>query len=420
MKPAWLAPLRHRSFRYFLIAAVISMVGDGMWMVALPWVAIQAGGDGSDLAVIFTAGSAGMISCLLVGGALADRCARRTIIMSAYAVSLVALCLLAFSYTPGRDSLWKLVAVEFVLGACASIRAPATSTFVPEIVPESDLRLANSLGMMMRTFSADMVGAALGGVVVSAFSPVAVFLADAASFGVALCFLSVVTSGRPAGRERRKRPAGEHVSYREALRYLFGQRWLWTIILWSALGVFLREGPLMVLLPFVIKNDMGGGASDHGAFLAVVGVCELAGPLLLSWRPPPRDVRKWVLVSQSAAALPLTLIAFVPSVWVLFPVAVLLGCCGSVGSIYWFTFLQTNVPDTVRGRVMSFDGFGPLALVPLSMMLAGLGAGNASAHWYFACAGILPGLLAVVILRWTLTGTDPLTTEAQGEKVGQQ
>lgn len=410
---AWAAPLRHRRYRYFLLAGVVSTVGDGMWMVALPWTAIQAGGRSSDLALIFTAGSAGMISCVLVGGILADRYARKVIIASAYSVSFAALVTLAVVYQGGRQDLWELALVEFVLGACASLRAPASGTFVLELVPERDLRQANSLAMMLRTVSADMAGAALGGVAISMFSPVVVFLADALSFALAFFFLLAIVSERGTRRRvRERRPDEPGVSYRETLSYLAGQRWLWTIILWSSLALFLREGPLMVLLPFVIKNDMGGDAADHGVFLAVAGISEVAGPLLLGWRPPPGSVRKWVLITQTVGTLPLALIPFVSSVWMLYPLGVVLGCCGSIGAVYWFTFLQAAVPEEVRGRVMSFDGFGPLVLVPLSMMLAGLGAGREVAHWFFVLAGTVPGLLALVILRWTDLNADVLRTPA--------
>ncbi|MFE7763098.1 hypothetical protein [Streptomyces sp. NPDC057438] len=56
------------------------MLGDGVWLVALPWVAMELGGDSSDLAMVVGAEAVGLISCVLVGGALADRFPRKQVV----------------------------------------------------------------------------------------------------------------------------------------------------------------------------------------------------------------------------------------------------------------------------------------------------------------------------------------------------
>ncbi|MEU6817082.1 MFS transporter [Streptomyces sp. NPDC046860] len=394
-----LAPLRHRDYRLFFLAYLISMLGDGVWLVALPWVAMEMGGDSSELAMVVGAEAVGLISCVLVGGALADRYPRRRVIGWSFAASSAVLGLLAAVHLVGGLAVWQLVGAAFVLGASAAISGPASDALTPDLVPEENLHSANALESTVRALAVRMVGPALGGVLVAVLDSLGIIVINAVSFGLAALCVALMRRGGGTGAAAGEEQEAGTVSYREALRYLFGERWLWVLIVWSGVVLLLQSGPRQVLLPFLISGRLGGDARDYGLLVAVTGVAAVAASLMLGARKPPRDYARRMLLAWTAGAASLALIVFVPSFWLLLPLAVVYGFFSTVGNVYWSTLVQT-VPSAVRGRVISVDWLGSLALVPLSAVIAGVGSGRAFVVTVFVLGGTLPVLMTLATLRW--------------------
>ncbi|GAA1405794.1 MFS transporter [Kitasatospora putterlickiae] len=437
------APLRHRNYRLLFLSFVVSMLGDGVWLVALPWVAMELGGTSSDLSMVVGAEAAGLISCVLVGGALADRFPRKAVIGWSFAAACGTLGVLGAVHAAGRVEVWHLVTAAFVLGAAAAISGPAADAATPDLVPEKDLHAANALESIVRSLAVRMIGPAIGGLLISLFDALSIILVNAASFGVALACVAAIRTdtGRPArpgeapapeqkqgqeqGQGQGQEQDGAPVRYRQALRYLGGERWLWVLIVWSGLVLLLQSGPRQVLMPFLIHNDMGGDARDYGLLIAVTGVAAVVASFLVGSRTPPRDYPRWMLLAWTAGAAPLALMVFLPSFWLLLPLGAVYGFCSTVGNVYWSTLVQSSVPSAVRGRVISIDWLGSLALVPLSALLAGVSAGRAFTVWLFVLGGVVPVLLTLATLRWVVLptsahggGADTEDTDTGGADTG--
>ncbi|SPF07298.1 MFS transporter [Streptomyces sp. MA5143a] len=403
-----LVPLRHRDYRLLFVSYLISMVGDGVWLVALPWVAIELGADNSGLALVVGAESVGLISCVLIGGALADRYPRKQVIGWSYTAGCTVLAALAVIHLSGYLEVWHLVGGAFVLGAAAAVSGPAADAFTPDLVPEDDLHAANALESIVRSLAVRMIGPGVGGLLIALVGSLAVITLNALSFAVAaLCVAAI--SFRPAGRadgngqsteNSEQDNTGQPVRYREALRYLFGERWLWVLIVWSGVVLLLQSGPRQVLLPFLIHNDLGGDARDYGLLVAVTGVAAVVSSFVLAARKPPADYARRMLLAWTIGAAPLALMVFSPSLWLLLPLGAVYGFFSTAGNVYWSTLVQTSVPNAVRGRVISIDWLGSLALVPLSAALAGIGSSQQYTLWVFVLGGTLPVLLTLITLRW--------------------
>ncbi|MFE2111041.1 MFS transporter [Kitasatospora sp. NPDC059463] len=423
------APLRHRNYRLLFLSFVVSMLGDGVWLVALPWVAMELGGTSSDLSMVVGAEAAGLISCVLIGGALADRFPRKAVIAWSFAAACATLGALGAVHALGRVEIWHLVTAAFVLGAAAAISGPAADAATPDLVPDKDLHAANALESIVRSLAVRMIGPAVGGLLISLFDALSIILVNAASFGVALACVAAIRTDTRTGAEAEAgagagtaggaadTPApvqdGAPVPYRQALRYLGGERWLWVLIVWSGLVLLLQSGPRQVLMPFLIHNDMGGDARDYGLLIAVTGIAAVVASFLVGSRTPPRTYPRWMLLAWTAGAAPLALMVFLPSFWMLLPLGAVYGFCSTVGNVYWSTLVQSSVPSAVRGRVISIDWLGSLALVPLSALLAGVSAGRAFTVWLFVLGGVLPVLLTLATLRWVVLPGSAAATAQQ-------
>jgi MFS family permease len=395
----WVAlrPFRYRDFRLLWIALAVSLVGDGTWLVAIPFQVIALDGGPRGLALVVGAGSIGILVSLFMGGLLADRLPRRTVLaVTSVLAALIVLGLVALALADALTVAAMAVAA-FLLAALDGVTGPSVETLIPTLVPASELQAAYGLESMLSSIAGRAVGPAIGGGVVVLAGPVGALAVDAVSFLVAGLLFVAVRGGRVAAVADR---AGFGLvtmvkDFREAASFIGQQRWLWAGIGWAALALLAQIGPRQVLLPFLVVGRFDGAASDFGLLLAVYGICATAGALLAASIPTPERYLSAMFGTWAVGAVPYAFLPFAADIVI---AAVLMGTAGlflSIGQVFWSTLMQQRVPNDLRGRVSSFDWFGSLALVPVSMAIAGaLGGSSAGTTAAFLVAGLLPPLLA--------------------------
>ena len=145
-------------------------------------------------------------------------------------------------------------------------------------------------------------------------------------------------------------------------------------------------GPLEVLLPFAIRDNLGGGAEDYGLALAAFGVGGAVGALAISSGRPPRRYLTVMILTWGLG------FAFRRYRWActLGHVRALLivGATYSAAMVIWGTLLQRRVPGRLRGRCPSLDFFVSLAPMPVSMAIAGPAGAVFGITAVFIVAGI--------------------------------
>jgi len=222
---AILAPLRHRDFRLLWTGLAVSLLGDGIFLVAVAWEAYRIEDRPSALAGVGLAASVPQVVLLLFGGAVSDRLPRKLVLITADAARALAVGSLAMLSSWGHLRLWELWAVAFVIGAATAFAAPAFDSIVPAFVPKQQLMEANGLDQFMRPAALQLLGPALGGVLLATVGAAGAFGADALSFvfsGFCVARLSSVASVK-ASRET----GSLWVDIGEGLRYVRSQVWLW-------------------------------------------------------------------------------------------------------------------------------------------------------------------------------------------------
>ncbi|MFC6258981.1 MFS transporter, partial [Kocuria oceani] len=157
----------------------------------------------------------------------------------------------------------------------------------------------------------------------------------------------------------------------EGVRYTVHTPWLLWTLLWAVCAVFLLLGPLEVLVPFLVRDRLGGDAATFGYLLACYGGASALASLVVASLPLPRRYLSWMIGLWGLGTLPFGLVATTESFWVM---ALCLACVGAgdgAGMVLWGTLLQRRVPRHMLGRVSSLDFFVSIALMPVSMAIAG-------------------------------------------------
>ena len=358
-----LGALRERDFRLFFVGQSASLLGDGMVGVALSFAVLDLTGSVSDLGYVLAARALPFVGFLLVGGVLADRISRRTVMVGADLLRLGSQGVTAGLLISGNAHVWELAALQAVGGLASAFFYPAVTGLTPAIVAPHHLQQAN----VLRGVSAGaggIAGPAVAGVLVATAGAGWALAADAATFGISAAALAAL-----------RVPPHVRLEVQSFLRDLrdgwseFRSRtWLWTGVCTAGLVVMLAA-PFSVLGPAIAKSSLGGA----GAWAGIVAGSSAGGVVggLLALRLRPRRPFRAAFIAYMPFGSPMVLLALHAPAAAIAALAVVAGAGLTIGNALWETTLQEQISPAVLSRVASYDWFGSLAGQPVGMALVG-------------------------------------------------
>jgi MFS family permease len=402
-------PLRHRDYRLLWTGLAVALLGSGLWLVALAWQVIELGGGPVQLSVVTTAYSIGLVVCVLFGGIAADRLSQRSVIVAADGVRGLVLLVVAGLALTELLEVWHLASAAALIGAGEAFLIPAYTALVPKLLPADELLAANGLEGTLRPLAQQATGPALGGLAIAAMSPgIAILITALTYFFSAGCVLAMRVPATADESPADEAPQTIFGDLREGWSYVRRTRWLLASLLFGTVFVLLILGPLEVLLPFAIRDQLGGGPSDFGLVLAAFGVGGAVGALLISSRSLPRRYLTVMTLMWGVGSLPFVLLGFARDLWVMAAGAAVVGATGSAAMVIWGTLLQRRVPDRLRGRISSLDFFVSLLLMPLSMALAGPAGAVFGLTAVFIVAGVGPAVVSLLVVYFGRMPSDEI------------
>ena len=402
--PRALTPFRHAAYRRLAVALVLTSFASGLWVVGLVWEVIRLGGGPSQLSLVTASSAVGVLLPALLAGVVADRVAQKTILLAVAAVEAAGMGLVALLSWSDVTQVWHLMAVALATGMALAFYYPAYSAWLPALVPARDLMAVNGFEGMVRPTIGQAVGPAVAGAVVAAVSPAAAIgLAATAMLGglLALTLVPRTAPRRTGDPEAPDAPPQRAVAsaladIREGFVYMVRTPWLLATLLFAALMILVMMGPLEVLVPFLIKDRLGGGPGDHARVLAAFGIGGAVGSLAVASMQMPRRYLTWMNLMWGVGCLPFVVMGLATAVWQVVAAAFVLGVVFSAPMVIWGTLLQRRVPAHLLGRVASLDFFVSISLMPVSMALAGPVAHAIGLRNTFYIAGLVPGVVAVL------------------------
>lgn len=410
--PRALRPLFTSAYRWLAAALVASMTGAGIWMVALVWQIIAVGGGAAELSLVAGASAAGMLLMTLVGGALADRIPQRRILFVVEIVRAVGVGIVALLSLTGILAIWQPAVVGFVGGLMSGLYYPAYSALLPRVLPEDQLLAANGFEGMARPVLAQAGGPALASALIAISSPGAA-LAVAALTGLVAAGCILKVSRLPLRGEQqvtaRHSAVALLIDVRDGFAYMVRTPWLLGTLVYASLLILLVMGPFEVLVPFVVKDQAGGGPAQHALILAAFGIGGAVGSMIVASLRMPRRYLTVMNLLWGIGCLPVVVPGLTDQVWVLAVAAFAVGAAFNGGAVIWGTLLQRRVPPAMLGRVSSLDFFTSLAFLPLSIAFAGTAGEWLGLPMVFLIAGIAPLVIGVIALLTARMTRDELS-----------
>lgn len=360
-----LAPLRHRDFRILWTGMTISLVGDGIFLIAIAWESYSIWNAPAALSIVGIGMTIPTIAFLLIGGVVSDRRDRRLVMAWADGLRAVAVAILAALVLMDALRFWELVGLVAVYGIGTAFFMPAFEAILPELLPKSDLPAANALDQFVRPIAMRLVGPVAGGALVAASAGLA-FAIDAASF--AACLVAVLAMPRRANREVEVHPSSV-AALKEGLRFVRQRVWLWGTLLSAAIAYLVFLGPAEVLLPYLVKNELHASAGTLGLVLAAGGLGAVGGAVFMGHVGHPRRDVTVMYMTWTIATLAIAGYGIANAAWQLMAVCLVFNALEAAGTIVWATIKQHHVPGSMLGRVSSLDWLISIGLLPLSFAL---------------------------------------------------
>ena len=392
------APLSHELFRWLWIASLVSNVGTWMQNVGAGWLMTILSPSPLYVSLIQTATSLPVFLLGVPAGAAADIVDRRRLLIFTQAFMLASAGLLAWLTAIGKASPIVLLLTTFALGIGSTLNSPAWQAIVPELVPRKELPQAISLNSVSFNL-ARAVGPALGGLVVAAFSPAAVFFLNAISFvGVIL----VLWWWKRPGEEQSAAASERIVQATWAgLRYVRYSPGMTNVLVRT--GAFIIGGSaIWCILPIVTEKQLHSTATGYGILLGCLGVGSVLSAMLLAkfrmrFSPDQLVVAAGILWGLATLSL-----GFLHN-FTLAAIAMLAGGFAWVSEMSSFNVAaQTVLPNWVRARALAVYLLVFQGGMAISSMLWGVVAERYGIRASFVTAG------AVLLLTPLLAKLYPL------------
>lgn len=364
------------------VASVTSNLGDGVGIIAYPWLASAITRDGFKLGVIVLATRLPWLLLSLPAGVITDRLDRRRLIVGMDVVRCaltlgVAVVVLvraeALAGAPSEDGplLVILAVAAFLLGAAEVLRDNSAQTLLPAVVERDQLEKANGrlwgAEMVMNSF----VGPPLAGVLIG-LSLALPFFVDAGTFAVSAALVAMI-GGRFLARPERG-PAPAAPNFMAEIKAGFG--WLWRHPLFRPMAIILgiMNGVMtMALATYVlfVQEILGLGATAFGVLMTAGAIGGVVGSFGAS------RVVTWIgkgpalfltIVGGGLTLLVTGLTSSAAVVWAMFLIGSFLGVVWNVITV---SLRQRVIPDELLGRVNSVYRFFGWGMMSIGALLGG-------------------------------------------------
>lgn len=362
-------PLAIRDFRLLWIGMTVSMIGDGIYVVAMALQVFEITEGPGALAMVGLAWSAPQVVLMLASGALSDRLDRRRLMIAGDLIRLATITVIGLLSITDQLTMPLLLGLVVVFGAGQAIFQPAFSSILPTIVPEDLLVEANSLAQIVRPASMLFLGPLIGGVLSGFIGVGGAFLVDGGTFAWSAVMIFSIRTRHVSNTDPSSSLWAEIV---EGIRYVREQTWIWAALVAATVSLLCVWGPWEVLVPYVVTEDLGGDGFALGLVFGAGGLGSVLVGLLMGQRGTlPRLPLTIMYVAWALGMLMTAGFGVATSIWQAMVFAFVAEGSIALLVVLWYTMLQRLVPRHLLGRVISLDWMISIAGVPLSFAIVG-------------------------------------------------
>ncbi len=360
--------LRHRNFRLFYSGQMISLTGSWMQSLAFPWLVLEITNSSFYLGLVGALQTLPVFLFIFLGGVVAEHFSRRRLMFFTQAALLLLALALGLLVEREIIRVWTLCLIVFLSGTAMAFDIPARQAFIVELVGKPDL--PNAIALNSTLFNATRVlGPSLAGIVIAGVGLANCFFLNSVSFLAVL--VALVLLKLPPAQPAPWKPFLS--SWKEMGNYLWVRRELHPVLLLMALVAILAM-PYHVLLPILAREVLRVGAQGLGLLMAASGLGAVLGGLTLARRLQRRPPMPSFLTGLGLFLLGLMGLGLCGNYYVALGFSFMSGFGMVTQLSTGNSLMQLNVPDELRGRLMSLFGLIVMGFAPVGSMVYGVAA----------------------------------------------
>jgi MFS family permease len=365
-----LGPFRHTTFSVYWTGGFVSNIGTWLQTVAASVFVYQLTGSALAVGILNFASFLPIFLFSILGGVISDRFDRRMVVIVTHVASGILSTILAVLAFSGAAAEIHIIVISFALNTSYALAKPALVSILPSLVPREELTEAVGINTL-QFVTGQMIGPVLSAIVIATAGVPWAFALNALSYlapvlsmvYLARHGLGARVSGTVAGRRTANDPKVSAVSY------VSEHRWVLALLL----GIVATSAPLEVLR--TLSPALADSLHEPESAAGLIVAAQSAGSALalLAFIPLRRSGR-----SNDVARLGLLIQAVgIVGAFLAGDLRVAALSVGLVGFGFSLCFpvltsgLQAEVPDAVRGRIMSFHQMAHLGNRPFAALAAG-------------------------------------------------
>lgn len=403
---------QQRNFLLYAFGRLVSLIGSGIQMIAIPLYILDLTGSGTMMGVFTFFSFLPTLVMAPFAGVLGDRWNRKKIMVNMdYARGALILFLAALAIT-NNMSIYILFACQVVISLMGSIFGSSTSGMFPELVGEDDLMRANSIMGGIDSFSM-IVGPILGGIIYGFGGIKYVFLINGVSF--ILSAISEMFIKYTSTTESKEKISAKvfFEDFKEGFEFIKATKSIRSLIFYACAANFLLSPAFSVVIPYGLKEFIGFRPEHYGIMSSGFTIGILAGNILIASvlaKSSSKLLMRLGLFVQTSInfAFALTLLPDSvsyfggPSVLLLAIILIefiIMGLFNAFVNTPLSANFQKIVPNKMRSRVFSVLGMLVQAGVPFGAVIYGVLLDLIPVYALYMTISILYVVLTVVFLR---------------------
>lgn len=364
--------MKNKNLSLLLAGQLVSQVGDKFHMIAISFWVLETTGSSAKMGAVL---AASLVPSLILGffsGTFIDRYNRKAIIIRTDLLRGLIILLFALLMYSGHLNFYTILLMQVLLSVNAAFFDPAIPAVIPQIVKRNEIAAANSKHQFVNGF-ATIAGAFLGGIAVSVFGFMVVFMINALSFLASACFEAFIDL--PHVKEKTEQESSILKEIKQGYTYILTNR-VFVVLLFMVMVIHFFVGSIAVFMPVIASLISADGPETLGFFQAAFGLGMIISAGYFNFRTISEKEKAALFTSVFLIGVLFVVASIIPSsgnfiVLYFCTKLFLLGGCIICASIAFRSLLQKKIDNKFAGRVFAVAGSVGNASIPGAMIVYG-------------------------------------------------
>jgi len=383
--------LRQRTYSIYFAGQLISMTGTFMQATVQAWLVYRLSGSAAWLGIIAFLTYLPAFILSPIAGVLVDHYDRRLLLIATQVIALLQAALLGFLALTNQVEVWHIAALATLNGMINAFELVSRHSFAVQMVGKEDLPSAIALNAFIIN-AAKIIGPSLGGILVAYLNEGTCFLINSASYIAVIYSLCLFSSQHEVKKEQIQILKNLAEGVRYVLRH---QKLHFPLVFAAFIGVV--SAPYVTLLPVFAKDVLSGDARSLGFLTGMHALGALIGALTSIGRGRLSEIRPLLIGRLILVGLGLSIYALSNHLWISGVAIAVVGYFLISSYPLINTYLQDQVDDRMRGRVISLYSMTFLGTIPFGGIISGWIAEWMSAQKFLLWNAILIGIVGIIL-----------------------